>query len=209
MFAVFRTGGKQHRVTENDRIVVERLSAQPGAVVSFDNVLLMAGNGGAPLLGNAVPGEARVFGQVLEQKRGKKIIVFKKKRRQGYRRKRGHRQYQTVLRIVGISATGEEPVIEPLTEGVTVPELVGAGMEVVADQTAAATNDDSDIASGEQGAASSSDADSTAGNETEPTEAEQNASSESDDESARDHNGPDIDNVPDEAASAYDTHKKE
>lgn len=114
MFAVIHTGGKQHRVAENDRIIVERLPADPGSVVSFDKVLMLAGDGASPLIGDNVPGEARVFGQVLEQKRGDKIIVFKKKRRQGYRRKRGHRQYQTVIRIVSISADGEEPTVEPL-----------------------------------------------------------------------------------------------
>ena len=107
MFAVIRTGGKQHRVAENDRIVVERLNAEPGDLVAFDEVLMLAEDGKEPLVGASVPGEARVFGRVLEQTRGPKLIVFKKKRRKNYRRTKGHRQDLTVARIVSISASGE------------------------------------------------------------------------------------------------------
>src|SRR5512132_61569 len=106
MFAVIRTGGKQHRVAEGDRIVVERLDAEAGDVVAFDRILMVAGNGEAPLVGAAVPSEARVFGRVLEQTRGPKLIVFKKKRRKNYRRTKGHRQDLTALRIISISPSG-------------------------------------------------------------------------------------------------------
>lgn len=106
MFAVIRTGGKQHRVAEGDRIVVERLDAEAGDVVAFDRILMVAGNGEAPLVGAAVPSEARVFGRVLEQTRGPKLIVFKKKRRKNYRRTKGHRQHLTAVRILSISPSG-------------------------------------------------------------------------------------------------------
>ena len=109
MYAIIRTGGKQHRVAENDRIIVERLAAAPGDAISFDDILLLAGTDATPLIGAQVPGAARVFGEVLAQQRGAKIIVFKKKRRQNYRRLRGHRQEQTVVLITGISADGTAP----------------------------------------------------------------------------------------------------
>ena len=113
MFAIIRTGGKQHRVAENDRIVVERLAGAPGDVIAFDDVLMLAGTAAAPLIGAQVPGEARVFGEVLAQQRGAKVLVFKKKRRQNYRRLRGHRQEQTVVRITAISADGTAPEPQP------------------------------------------------------------------------------------------------
>src|SRR5512132_1646044 len=122
MFAVIRTGGKQHRVAEGDRIVVERLDAQAGDVVAFDQILMVAGNGEAPLVGAAVPSEARVFGRVLEQTRGPKLIVFKKKRRKNYRRTKGHRQDLTAVRILSISPSGafaaEAAAAEPVPEAV-------------------------------------------------------------------------------------------
>lgn len=122
MFAVIRTGGKQHRVAEGDRIVVERLDAEAGDVVAFDRILMVAGNGEAPLVGAAVPSEARVFGRVLEQTRGPKLIVFKKKRRKNYRRTKGHRQDLTAVRILSISPSGafaaEAAAAEPAPEAV-------------------------------------------------------------------------------------------
>ena len=107
MFAVIRTGGKQHRVAENDRIVIERLDGEPGDLVAFDQVLMLAPDGEEPLIGAAVPSEARVFGRVLAQTRGPKLIIFKKRRRKNSRRMRGHRQDLTEVRISAISATGE------------------------------------------------------------------------------------------------------
>jgi large subunit ribosomal protein L21 len=137
MFAVIRTGGKQHRVAENDRIVVERLDGEAGDLVAFDQVLMLAEDGKEPLVGAAVPSEARVFGRVLEQTRGAKVIVFKKKRRKNYRRTKGHRQDLTAVRIVSISASGAfeaeaaaaEPVTaaEPQAEEAPVAEAVVEG----------------------------------------------------------------------------------
>ena len=111
MFAVIRTGGKQHRVAANDRIVIERLAADPGDAVEFDDIIMLAPDGEAPLVGDAVPDVARVFGKVVEQTRGPKILVFKKKRRKNHRRLRGHRQDLTVVRIDGVSLDGGMPVV--------------------------------------------------------------------------------------------------
>jgi large subunit ribosomal protein L21 len=109
MFAVIRTGGKQYRVTENTRIQVERLPGNPGDAVELNDVLMVGGSDGAPMIGTPVIDGAAVFAEVIEQKRGPKVIVFKKRRRKNYRRLRGHRQDLTVLRITGISADGERP----------------------------------------------------------------------------------------------------
>ena len=103
MFAVIRTGGKQYRVVKDDVISVEKLSGEPGSSIEFGEVL-MVGEGGSATSGTpTVPGAA-VSATVIEQKRGEKVIIFKKRRRHNYRRKNGHRQHQTVLRITGISA---------------------------------------------------------------------------------------------------------
>lgn len=109
MFAVIRSGGKQHRVAENDRIVVERLGAEPGDLITFDDVLMLSRDDGTPLIGPSVPDEARVFGRVLAQTRGPKLIIFKKKRRKNHRRTRGHRQNLTEVEIAAISVDGTAP----------------------------------------------------------------------------------------------------
>ena len=101
-FAVIRTGGKQYRVTPNSVLKVEKLEAEAGATVTFHDVLMLGGDAGLTLGAPTVPG-ASVSATVLEQTRGDKIIIFKKKRRQNYRRKRGHRQHLTVLRIGDIA----------------------------------------------------------------------------------------------------------
>ena len=106
MYAVVRTGGKMYRVAENDRLVVERLQGELGTTLALNEVLMVAGDGEAPRLGDDVA-RASVFAEILAQKRGKKVLVFKKKRRKNYRRTRGHRQELTELRIAGISLTGE------------------------------------------------------------------------------------------------------
>ena len=105
MYAVIRTGGKQYRVTAGDLIAIEKLTGEPGSTITFDDVL-MVGDGdkrdvGAPKLAGAA-----VAAEVIEQARGDKIIVFKKKRRKGYRRTKGHRQDLTVVRITDIVAEG-------------------------------------------------------------------------------------------------------
>ncbi|MCH7864425.1 MAG: 50S ribosomal protein L21, partial [Proteobacteria bacterium] len=109
MFAVIRTGGKQYRVAKDDTIVVEKLAGEPGAMVEFSEVLMIGGDGKAPKVGVPIVDKAAVFAEVLEQSRADKIIVFKKHRRKNYRRKHGHRQDQTVLRILDVSPTGAKP----------------------------------------------------------------------------------------------------
>ena len=108
MFAVIRTGGKQYRVADGQQIVVEKLDGAPGSTVEFRDVLMIA-DGRTPQVGIPTLDQAVVFAEVIEQSRADKIIVFKKTRRKGYRRRRGHRQDQTVLRITSISATGKKP----------------------------------------------------------------------------------------------------
>ncbi|MGK2922223.1 MAG: 50S ribosomal protein L21 [Methyloceanibacter sp.] len=107
MFAVIRTGGKQYRVAPNDIIEIEKIAGEPGDIVQLGDVLLLGGEGD-PKAGSPVAG-ATVAAEVLEQKRADKIIVFKKKRRQGYRRTRGHRQMLTALRITEILTDGKKP----------------------------------------------------------------------------------------------------
>jgi large subunit ribosomal protein L21 len=100
-YAVIRTGGKQYRVAPGDTIRVEALAAEPGSTVEIAEVLLAAADGavrvGTPLLEGA-----RVTARVLEQGKAKKILVFKKKRRKNYRRRRGHRQLVTTLQVLEI-----------------------------------------------------------------------------------------------------------
>jgi large subunit ribosomal protein L21 len=123
MYAVIRTGGKQLRVSANDRIVVERLAGDPGEVIAFDDVLMLGESGAVPMLGAAIPGTARVFARVVAQQRGPKLLIFKKKRRKNHRRIRGHRQEQTILQVTGISASGEAPAAsaEPVAEATPAP----------------------------------------------------------------------------------------
>jgi large subunit ribosomal protein L21 len=102
MYAVIRTGGKQYRVAKDEVVFVEKLDAEAGASVTLDDVL-MIGEGAEAKTGTPRLEGATVTATVLEQKRGEKIIVFKKKRRHNYRRKNGHRQSLTVLRITGIN----------------------------------------------------------------------------------------------------------
>jgi large subunit ribosomal protein L21 len=108
MFAVIRTGGKQYRVASGDLITVEKLAGEPGDTIEFDEVL-MVGEGAAVSTGTPLVDGAAVSATLVEQSRAAKIIVFKKKRRHNYRRKKGHRQYQSVLRIEEIHASGFAP----------------------------------------------------------------------------------------------------
>jgi large subunit ribosomal protein L21 len=100
-YAVIRTGGKQYRVAQGDVIRIEKLPGDPGADVAFDEVLMTADEGtvrlGAPLVSGA-----RVTATVMQQDRAKKIMIFKKKRRKNYRRRQGHRQAFTAVRVTQI-----------------------------------------------------------------------------------------------------------
>lgn len=103
MFAVIRTGGKQYKVQKDDTIKVEKLDVEAGAKVDLDEVLFIGGDKEAKIGEPLVKG-AKVVAEVIAQDRGPKITVFKKKRRQNYRRKKGHRQLLTVLKIKDIKA---------------------------------------------------------------------------------------------------------
>jgi large subunit ribosomal protein L21 len=107
MFAVIRTGGKQYRVAPNDIIEVEKIAGRPGDIVELAEVLLLGG--ASPKTGSPTIAGALVAAEVLEQKRGDKVIVFKKKRRKNYRRTKGHRQELTALRITEILTDGKKP----------------------------------------------------------------------------------------------------
>ena len=103
MFAVIRTGGKQYRVVPNDVVKVEKLPVEPGATYTFEEVLAVGGEDGTTVGAPLVPG-ATVSATVIAQDRLDKIIIFKKRRRQNSRRKNGHRQHVTVLRIGAINS---------------------------------------------------------------------------------------------------------
>jgi large subunit ribosomal protein L21 len=103
MFAVIKTGGKQYKVASGDVLKVEKLPGEAGAAIQFDEVLMVS-DGGKSTIGTPLVKGATVAAEVIAQDRLDKIIIFKKKRRQNYRRKNGHRQHVTVLRITGIQA---------------------------------------------------------------------------------------------------------
>jgi len=102
-YAVIRTGGKQYRVSPGDVIRIEKLDGEPGADVAFDEVLA-ARDGEELRVGTPLLVGAQVTGKVVQQGREKKILVFKKKRRKGYRRRQGHRQSFTSVRVTEIVA---------------------------------------------------------------------------------------------------------
>ena len=102
MYAVIKTGGKQYRVSEGNILEIEKISGNQGDVVSFDDVLMVSKSGDIKV-GTPVVEGAKVTGEIVTQTKGPKITVFKMKRRKGYRKKTGHRQQLTVLKIKGIS----------------------------------------------------------------------------------------------------------
>ncbi len=106
MFAVFKTGGKQYRVAAEDVLKIEKVKGEPGEIVEFGEVLVVGGDNvtlGAPIVAGAT-----VAAEVLDQSRGPKVIAFKKRRRKNSRRKRGHRQEFTLLRITEILTDGQK-----------------------------------------------------------------------------------------------------
>ncbi len=98
MFAVVRTGGKQYRVSPEDQIIVEKLEGDAGSTITLEDVLMVSDDG-AITLGTGV----KVTAEIVAHNKGDKVIIFKKRRRHNYRRKNGHRQHQTVLKIVAIA----------------------------------------------------------------------------------------------------------
>lgn len=102
MYAVIKTGGKQYRVAQDDILTIEKVPGEAGASVIFDHVL-MVGSGASVKVGTPTVSGATVTGEVVEQTRGPKLIAFKKRRRKNSRRKKGHRQDLSKIRITGIT----------------------------------------------------------------------------------------------------------
>jgi large subunit ribosomal protein L21 len=111
MFAVIKTGGKQYRVVAEDVLRVDRLEAEPGTVVEFGEVLVVGGD--TTMLGTPTVAGATVGAEVLGHERGAKVIAFKKRRRKNSRRKRGHRQEYSLVRITEILTEGKKPSQTP------------------------------------------------------------------------------------------------
>src|SRR5258708_40247029 len=132
MFAVIKTGGKQYRVVAEDVLRVDRLEAEPGTVVEFGEVLVVGGD--ATLLGTPTVAGATVGAEVLDHVRGPKVIAFKKRRRKNSRRKRGHRQELSLVRITEILTDGAQPsktarpkvARKPAAEAAAAPEATAA-----------------------------------------------------------------------------------
>src|SRR3954466_10956238 len=109
MFAVIKTGGKQYRVAAEDKLKVEKVAGEPGEIITFGEVLVLGGE--TPTLGMPTVSGASVAAEVLDQGRGPKVIAFKKRRRKNSRRKRGHRQEVTLVRITEILTDGAKPTV--------------------------------------------------------------------------------------------------
>jgi large subunit ribosomal protein L21 len=107
MFAVIKTGGLQYSVAEDQKVRIGRIEGEPGQIVQLGNVLMLGGD--KPELGAPLVSGASVAVEIIEQSRGPKVIAFKKRRRQNSRRKRGHRQEYTVVRISEILTGGASP----------------------------------------------------------------------------------------------------
>src|SRR3954468_11499917 len=142
MHAVIKTGGKQYRVSPGDLMVVEKLAGEPGADVAFGEVLML-GDGDAVVVGAPTVAGASVSATLIETRKGEKVKIFKKIRRQGYRRTLGHRQAETVLRVIGIAgADGKETKwdgkVDLTTKGEIDARARGLTFISPADQAAAA-----------------------------------------------------------------------
>ena len=111
MFAVIKAGGKQYRVAEQDVITIDKVKGAPGDLVEFAEVLVLGGDN--IMIGTPTVAGASVAGEVVEQTRGAKVIAFKKRRRKNSRRKRGHRQELSVIRITEILTDGRKPSPRP------------------------------------------------------------------------------------------------
>jgi large subunit ribosomal protein L21 len=129
MFAVFKTGGKQYRVAAEDVLKVDKIKGEPGEIVEFGEVLVVGGDSMA--LGAPTVAGAMVAAEVLDQTRGPKIIAFKKRRRQNSRRKIGHRQEFTLLRITEILTDGQKPTktVQPRPKRTPAPARAAEGSD--------------------------------------------------------------------------------
>jgi large subunit ribosomal protein L21 len=129
MFAVIKTGGKQYRVAADDKLKVDKIKGEPGEIVTFEEVLVVGGE--SPVLGAPTVQGATVAAEVLEQGRGAKIIAFKKRRRKNSRRKRGHRQEFTLIRITEILTDGAKPDMSPRSKAEKKPAPVASDSETI------------------------------------------------------------------------------
>jgi large subunit ribosomal protein L21 len=129
MFAVIKTGGKQYRVAEDQMLQIEKVAGEPGQIIQIDNVLMLGGD--KPQFGTPTISGASVAAEVVSQGRGPKIIAFKKRRRKNSRRKRGHRQEFTLIRITEILTDGAKPTktAKPKPERKPKPEAAAEGGE--------------------------------------------------------------------------------
>src|SRR5262245_19219895 len=132
MFAVIKTGGKQYRVAEDQMLQIEKINGAPGEIVQLGDVLMLGGD--TPQFGSPTISGASVAAEVLSQGRGPKIIAFKKRRRKNSRRKRGHRQEFTLIRITEILTDGAKPTktAKPKRERKPKPAAESAGDEAAA-----------------------------------------------------------------------------
>ncbi len=126
MYAVIKTGGKQYRVAADEILEVEKLDGDPGALVKFGEVLMLGGDAGVTV-GKPFIAGATVMAELLEQGRGPKTINFKKRRRKNSRRKKGHRQDLSRVRILEILGSGEKASKKPTGEGVVALRYRGQG----------------------------------------------------------------------------------
>jgi large subunit ribosomal protein L21 len=133
MFAVIKTGGKQYRVVAEDKLKVEKVAGEPGEIIQFGEVLVVGGD--TVTLGTPTVSGASVAAEVLDQARGPKVIAFKKRRRKNSRRKRGHRQEFTLIRISEILLDGAKPTkgAAPKRERKPVEPAVSSGEDSEAD----------------------------------------------------------------------------
>lgn len=152
MFAVIRTGGKQYRVAADDVLQIEKLPGEAGEIVAFGDVLMLGGE--SPTVGSPLISGASVLAEIVEQKRGRKIIIFKKRRRQNSRRRNGHRQNFTLIRITDILADASQERRSSGGAGASMVDGLAAEAQVALQDTpgADATSAGSDLSTAlEQG----------------------------------------------------------
>jgi large subunit ribosomal protein L21 len=124
MFAVIRTGGKQYRVVEDDKLKIDKVAGEPGEIITFAEVLMLGGDN--LIVGTPSIEGASVAAEVIDQGRNRKVIAFKKRRRKNSRRKRGHRQEFTLIRISEFLTDGAKPTKGPKPKHVKKPKPVAA-----------------------------------------------------------------------------------
>jgi large subunit ribosomal protein L21 len=147
MYAIVEIAGQQFKVSKDQKVYVHRLTNEEGSKVSFDKVLLLDDNGTVTLGAPAIEG-ASVEAKVLQHLKGDKVIVFKKKRRKGYKKRNGHRQYLTQILVEGISATGAKKAAPKKEAAPKAEKLVEAPAEAKAPKAKTAKGDDLKIIEG-------------------------------------------------------------